>query len=123
MRCFIHFQKEALAACRTCGKGMCADCSAYSGHKGICPECRKEEFEKERKNLIQSNKSLTGEIVWAVVLGILLCWTIIGLIWNVVSIIVKSVQKGKNNERIELLTKEIDRLDHVMSHRGGHAFI
>ena len=44
MKCFIHNEVEAIAACRKCGKGMCQDCSAYSGHTGICPECRRQEF-------------------------------------------------------------------------------
>ena len=44
MRCFIHTNVEAIAACRQCGKGMCENCSAYSGHTGICPECRRNEF-------------------------------------------------------------------------------
>ena len=123
MRCFIHFEKEAVAACRTCGKGMCADCSAYSGHNGICPECRKIEFEKEREALKRHNNSLSTDITGNIIWGILLCWTIIGLIWNVVSIIAKSRQKGENNKRIDVLTEEIDRLESVMKQRGGRAFI
>ena len=51
MRCFIHGSKEAIAACRKCGKGMCDDCSAYSGHTGICPACRRDEFVAERNAL------------------------------------------------------------------------
>ena len=47
MKCFIHTGVEAIASCKTCGKGMCSNCSAYSGHTGVCPACRKKEFERE----------------------------------------------------------------------------
>ena len=51
MKCFVHMDKEAIAVCKVCGKAMCSECSAYSNHSGICPECRKVQLEKERKSL------------------------------------------------------------------------
>lgn len=122
MRCFVHLNKEAIAACRTCGKGMCADCSAYSGHSGVCPQCRKAEFEKEVQSLNQQNRELSGEIFWSVLLAILLCWTIIGLIWNIVAVIIKTNQKSSNATRISTLKEEIARLDKILINRGTNMF-
>lgn len=122
MRCFVHLNKEAIAACRTCGKGMCADCSAYSGHSGVCPQCRKAEFEKEVQSLNQQNRELSGEIFWSVLLAILLCWTIIGLIWNIVAVIIKANQKNSNATRISTLKEEIARLDKILINRGTNMF-
>lgn len=123
MRCFVHLNKEAIAACRTCGKGMCADCSAYSGHSGVCPQCRKAEFEKEVQSLHQQNRELSGEIFWSVLLAILLCWTVIGLIWNIVAVIIKANKKRSNVTRISNLEQEIARLDKILVNRGTNMFI
>ena len=122
MRCFVHLNKEAIAACRTCGKGMCADCSAYSGHSGICPQCRKAEFEKEVQSLHQQNRELSGEIFGSVLLAILLCWTVIGLIWNIVAVIIKANKKSSNTTRISNLEQEIARLDKILVNRGTNMF-
>ena len=122
MRCFVHLNKEAIAACRTCGKGMCADCSAYSGHSGVCPQCRKAEFEKEVQSLHQQNRELSGEIFWSVLLAILLCWTVIGLIWNIVAVIIKANKKSSNTTRISSLEQEIARLDKILVNRGTNMF-
>jgi len=122
MRCFVHLNKEAIAACRTCGKGMCADCSAYSGHSGVCPQCRKAEFEKEVRSLHQQNRELSGEIFWSVLLAILLCWTVIGLIWNIVAVIIKANKKSSNTTRISNLEQEIARLDKILVNRGTNMF-
>ena len=114
MKCFIHLGAEAIAVCRNCGKGMCADCSAYSGHSGICPECRKNEFIQERNLLINENKSL----VWEIAKSAFLCVFIIPILS-----LVKNIRKKKSNtERIAKLTTEIDRLEKVLSNRGGAEF-
>ena len=119
MKCFIHWEAEAIAACRTCGKGMCAQCSAYSGHSGICPECRKNDFIKERENLIQGNKNL----VWEIVKASFRCLLIITIPRSVYRI-VKGVRRRKaNTERIATLTTEIDRLNNALANRGTNTFI
>ena len=61
MRCFFHEAKEAIAACRKCGKGMCVDCSSYDNHSGICPNCKKEDFKKEISEHIKDNSSQNGQ--------------------------------------------------------------
>lgn len=67
MRCFIHPQTEAIAVCKRCGKAMCDDCSSYSGHSGICPECRLNEFRMEEDLL---KKKIIKAIVTATIIGI-----------------------------------------------------
>lgn len=48
MKCFIHGDREARAICLICGKAMCIDCSAYTGHSGKCPSCYLGEFRKQK---------------------------------------------------------------------------
>lgn len=42
MRCFIHREKEAIAVCRACGKGLCPECGTDTGRglgcRGICEQ-------------------------------------------------------------------------------------
>ena len=64
MNCFIHPHKAAVATCKRCGKAMCENCSAYSGHSGICPECRNDEYKRERAALIDERKSKIRWIVF-----------------------------------------------------------
>ena len=75
MKCFIHFHDEAVAVCKICGKAMCGNCSAYSNHSGICPECRRNEFIREHNSLntmLNNNKNATiGSIVLTVVFVLL----------------------------------------------------
>ena len=111
MKCFIHTAKEAVAACKTCGKGMCANCSAYSGHTGICPECREEGFLRELVTLKAKDKSLGGAIVGWSVFTVVLGITVIGLIFGVYKIIASVVQRKTGRKRIEYLEKEIRKLE------------
>ena len=123
MKCFVNINEEAIAACRHCGKGMCANCSAYSGHSGICPECRKKEFEKEVSNLSVRNHELKWEIFKAAAGTILLCWTIIFCIINGVKWYNRAKEKSQNEERIEKLQQEIAKLNKVLISRGSGEFI
>ncbi|MBR4943446.1 MAG: hypothetical protein IKZ28_05380 [Clostridia bacterium] len=123
MKCFIHGAKDAIAACRNCGKGMCSECSAYSGHTGICPECRKKEFERERSLKNQDLKDLTWNIVLWAFLSILLCVTIIFPIIGIIKILINVNEKKQIQARINALTKEIDKLNKVLKYNGTNAFI
>ena len=71
MKCFIHMHEEALAVCNRCGKAMCASCSAYSGHKGICPECRRNEFIAERKERQKKVRSHLSNMIGYTIAAIL----------------------------------------------------
>ena len=123
MKCFVHIQEEAVAACRKCGKGMCANCSAYSGHSGVCPECRKKEFEKEVSRLSKENHNLKWEIFKAAAGTILLCWTIIFGIINGVKWHKRVKLRDSNEARIAKLKTEIDKLNNVLVSRGTGEFI
>ena len=123
MKCFIHFDAEAVAACRTCGKGMCAACSAYSNHSGVCPECRKKEFEEEVSFLEMKNKDLKWGIVKAAATTILLFWTIGGLIVGGVRWYSRKKEYNKNVERIFVLSEEIKKLEKALTDRGTTAFV
>ena len=123
MKCFIHGAKDAIAACRNCGKGMCSECSAYSGHTGICPECRKKEFERERSLKNQDLKDLTWNIVLWAFLSILLCVTIIFPIIGIIKILINVNEKKQIQARINALTKEIDKLNKALKYNGTNAFI
>ncbi|MBQ8291342.1 MAG: hypothetical protein IJX88_02370 [Clostridia bacterium] len=118
MKCFIHSGREAVATCRFCGKAMCSDCSAYTGHTGECPVCKKQEYEVE----LQSNKSRLKLLPWsifgAIFWGLLLCWTVIGLIVGIVKVI-KCVREHKRLvNRNQYLSEEIAKLNRALSQGG-----
>ena len=77
MNCFIHPHKAAVATCKRCGKAMCENCSAYSGHSGICPECRNADYKRERAALIDERKSKIRRIVFeAVIIALVVLFTL-----------------------------------------------
>ena len=81
MNCFIHPHKAAVATCKKCGKAMCENCSAYSGHSGICPECRNDEYKRERAALIDERKSKIRWIVFeAVICALIVLFTLLMII-------------------------------------------
>lgn len=116
MKCFIHNQDEAVAACKICGKGMCADCSAYSGHTGICPECKKTELERECWSLKRRQGSLKWAVVGWSIFTIGLCWTVIGLIYGGIKLISRINEKKRDQERIDYLDGEITKLNAALGH-------
>ena len=121
MKCFIHHNEEAVAACKKCGKGMCANCSAYSNHCGICPECRRDEFINKHKQLLHEaanyKKGMVKNIVWSV----LLCWTIIALPWNAISFVSKMRKRNALLAKADTLQKEIVKLTKALN--SGNAII
>ena len=81
MNCFIHPHKAAVATCKRCGKAMCENCSAYSGHSGICPECRNDEYKRERAALIDERKTKIRWIVFeAVIIALVVLFTLLMII-------------------------------------------
>ena len=81
MNCFIHPHKAAVATCKRCGKAMCENCSAYSGHSGVCPECRNDEYKRERAALIDERKSKIRWIVFeAVIIALVVLFTLLMII-------------------------------------------
>ena len=119
MKCFIHLDKEAIAACRNCGKGMCADCSSYSGHSGICPACRNEEYKKELRSLQMEDEGWEWDRAKSIIAAVLLCWTIVGaFVYGI-----RAKEKLANHEqrvaRMNYLKREIAKLDKAMAKGTG----
>lgn len=121
MRCFIHTDVEAIAACRKCGKGMCSNCSAYSGHTGICPECRRNEFILEAATKRNRVVALEKEIKWNIAKTVLLFWTLYFLFAGIYEHSKMKKELETLNQRIDVLDKEIIRLGNYM-HTDGKEF-
>ncbi|MBE5740577.1 MAG: hypothetical protein E7349_06995 [Clostridiales bacterium] len=115
MKCFIHSNEEAVAACKKCGKGMCANCSAYSDHSGICPECRREDFIREREDCEMQARDYKKGMVWNIVWCVLLCWTVIAIPWNLISFFMRKSKRAKVLSRINFLTEEITKLTKALN--------
>ena len=122
MRCFIHNEAEAIATCKKCGKAMCAKCSAYSKHSGICPECRCKEFEDEVERNNNKIKELKWERVKNIFFMIILCWTIIAIFINLYRFIKNGNEITSLLERNEKLTIEINKLTKALNERGNVSF-
>ncbi len=144
MKCFIHTETEAIAACRKCGKGMCEDCSSYSGHSGICPECRREDFIKEcnqkYSEIAELTRKIKWNIFWMVVLAILFVFfTVMAfisgfeiLIFSAIILIIflaklASLSTKKRNRatllaRADKLSAEIKRLGIALKNKHGKIF-
>ena len=121
MKCFIHHNKEAIAACKKCGKGMCEDCSAYSGHSGICPECRREDFIEDRIQLLNEAADYKKGMVMNVVWSVLLCWTVIALPWNAIAFVCKMRKRNAILAKANKLQEEITKLTAALD--SGNAII
>ena len=126
MNCFIHPHKAAVATCKKCGKAMCENCSAYSGHSGICPECRNDEYKRERAALIDERKSKIRWIVFeAVIIALVVLFTLLMIIEAgaamlvfliaaliMVPFIVRNAKRLKAiKERLTFVEGEIAKLD------------
>ncbi|MBO7214293.1 MAG: hypothetical protein J6V66_02225 [Clostridia bacterium] len=123
MRCFIHNEVEAISVCKRCGKAMCANCSAYSGHSGICPECRRNNFIAERNNNYVLINNLKSERRLSVAWAILLSWTLIAIPYNIFKYRSKTKEIAKLEERNYKLTNEINKLNKILVDRGTAQFI
>lgn len=126
MKCFIHTGQEAISVCKRCGKAMCADCSSYSQHSGICPECRRDDFIKERTSLQEKLRVNMRSIVVScivIVLSIALAiWLMVGVIGNLgaiafiltaafaIRVAVLFIRRKPIINRVDFLTGEIDKL-------------
>lgn len=57
MRCFYHQDKDAVGSCKSCGKGVCAECAADLG-KGLACRGRCEDDVRALISLIDRNIQL-----------------------------------------------------------------
>lgn len=114
MKCFIHGGREAVATCRQCGKGMCSDCSAYTGHKGICPACMLDDYKEE----LMRNEDEYRSCGWAIVGWSFVCLTVIGILFGVPKIICRSLDRKKLKKRNDFLVGEIRKLEKALRQGG-----
>lgn len=136
MKCFMHPDVEAIATCKKCGKAMCANCSAYSNHSGICPQCKMEEYQAELIDINEYRRStiwgwigkgigfvalwaisiwLMAEEEYALALGVL--GTLVFGIWSAVKIpkfIKSSRRKTFLIEEIAKISKSLSKGDAVI---------
>lgn len=130
MNCFIHPHKAAVATCKRCGKAMCENCSAYSGHSGICPECRNADYKRERAALIDERKSKIRWVVFeAVIIALVVLFTLLMIIEAgaamlvfliaaliLVPFIVRNAKRLKAiKERLTFVEGEIAKLDAALA--------
>lgn len=120
MKCFIHADREAAAVCKECGKAMCADCSAYSGHTGICPACRREEFVNERDELEEEEQGYFFAIFGWSLFTVAFIIILIGL-YGVYRIYRKMKRQNWIRERVAYLNGEIAKIDRALT--AGRAAI
>jgi hypothetical protein len=60
MKCFYHQERDAVAVCKNCNKGVCAECASDLGH-GIACKGRCESKVQELNELIECNKVLSKQ--------------------------------------------------------------
>jgi hypothetical protein len=58
MRCYIHQDKEAIAICRACCKGLCPDCSVDVGRGLACRSGNCEQVTRDYIALLDRNIEL-----------------------------------------------------------------
>ena len=125
MKCFIHINDEAIAVCKKCGKAMCGNCSAYTNHSGICPECVREDYIKERNTLYARLSSIKGSIIRSVIFAVLFAVVavvlavtvhafglvvLIGTLIFAIKLILRINDRKPVVSRIDFLTAEINKL-------------
>ena len=134
MRCFIHLDVEAISVCKKCGKAMCVECSAYSNHSGICPECRREEFIAERARQTSELASIKSSmikfgagaiaiailaIVLAIVVHFAMLVVLVGSLIFGIKVLLLSNKRKPIQDRIAFLTGEIDKLGLALNKGRG----
>ena len=65
MRCFTHQEKEAVAICRACGKGLCPDCGVDLG-RGLSCRGRCEQDARDYTDLMDRSVQIHKEGVQSV---------------------------------------------------------
>lgn len=126
MKCFIHINDEAVAVCKQCGKAMCGNCSAYTNHSGICPECRRTEFidecnilnlklKKNKSSIAASIAVAAAFAVFAVVLAITVHVFLLVLLAGTLAFGIRIIYLFNNRKpfkvRIAYLSEEIAKLN------------
>lgn len=67
MNCFYHTNRQAVAQCIDCGKGLCSECAAHYD-KPICKDCIMQRNNSLKKEAFKSLASLIAGIILGMVL-------------------------------------------------------
>lgn len=88
MKCFNHPEREAVATCQNCGKGLCREC-AEKHTPCLCDICavqikrdeqeqakskEEEKKEKYRNALVDTRSEFVGTAVIGIIVGVLGVW-------------------------------------------------
>ncbi len=80
MHCFVHAEEQAVATCRTCGKGLCRACAREAAHGvtcgGACSELGASSFallQQSRGALSDARQSLRRTCQFFILGGVVLC--------------------------------------------------
>ena len=77
MKCFNHVDREAVATCQSCGKGLCRECA--SKHRPcLCEECYQDNVNdaeamkrlKKKAALVDTNMEMLTTSIIGVVIGV-----------------------------------------------------
>lgn len=64
--CFYHPTKQAVIPCDECGRFLCAVCDVDLAGRHICPTCIVEGRVSELRDVLESGRTLYGEIALAI---------------------------------------------------------
>lgn len=58
MKCDVHPEKDAIAACVNCSKGICEDCKIQIAGKNYCKDCADQVFMEQRQRITENEKKM-----------------------------------------------------------------
>lgn len=74
MKCFYHEERDAVATCKRCNKGLCKECASLY-NPSFCGECAEIVEDEMVSSMKQERKSAlidtTSEFIFAIVKGVL----------------------------------------------------
>jgi len=70
MKCYRHPDRDAIAVCVGCGRGVCEDCAVKVGNRFYCKECAEKMLERppQYASRIQSERERSATITVAAIL-------------------------------------------------------
>ena len=72
--CFYHAAKQAVVACDSCGRFLCALCDVEIGSAHRCPSCLEAGAEKRSVETIDNRRTLYDGLALTLALAPLLIW-------------------------------------------------
>ena len=72
--CFYHAQKQAIVACDSCGRFLCALCDVEIGGSHRCPACLESGKRKRKLEVVENRRVLYDGLALALAVGPILMW-------------------------------------------------